>query len=180
MIVEIGEFICFIKKCVRKSTRISINVFANWGYVMGSVRGGCNWIPRCKSFRADDPTENEKLVGRAGEYVPFEQPDFLRTLRALGDFHDWVEGKLFPIIGKYIEEHREEITQGMTEDEMNDMGAAIEAAFKHLQTTGWLTAQDQKFVEVDEQKMFAEGRANPLWYKETLAFFEAEEAVKNK
>lgn len=123
---------------------------------MGKVRENCRVIPT----RLAPPSP--------GIYVEeFDHPNLLLALRSLASYVDWVDNKLLIIASKWIEEHREEVIDGMTEQEKNDIGAAIEKAFSVIEASGWYKAQVERGKSFNVEEALAQGRANPLWIKQS-------------
>ena len=113
-------------------------------------------------------------MGHAGAtYSDYDHPDLLRILRALDDYETWVSTRLFPIACKWIDEHREQVIEGMTEDEMNDVGAAIESAYRVLADSDWMVERQKLSAQFD----FERASVNPLWHRTTEAFVKGEQAV---
>jgi hypothetical protein len=124
-------------------------------------------------------SHEEQLAGRGNAYTHYEQPDFLRTLRALSDYHEWVEGRLMPIVGMWMEEHKSEIKATLTSAEQDDIGASVEAAYKVVALSPWWqriskNAKEPGFAEELRQRM----TPNPVWQEATKAFFDAEQSIK--
>ena len=118
-----------------------------------STRQACHWI-NCMTLRTTHAGSNFDVS---------EHPSLLTALRELSSYHDWVEHRLLPIACKWIEENRERVIEGMSDDEMDDMGAAIEKAYRLLEDDGYISRGTTAAVEVDHPME----RRNPLWQAET-------------
>lgn len=118
-----------------------------------TIKQNCHLI-RCRTNRTPHAGVNFDIS---------EHPSLLSALRELSDYHDWVEYRLLPIVGKWIEENRKRIIEGMSEDEMDDIGAAVERAYKLLEDDGYIE-EITKASESEEPPM---ERRNPLWQAET-------------
>lgn len=117
------------------------------------IRQGCHWI-RCKIARTP----------HAGvEFKISDHPSLLAALRELSDYYEWVEERLIPIASKWIDENRERVIEGMSPEEMNDMGAAVEKAYGLLVEDGYI--EERTAAEESEEHPIE--RQNPLWQSET-------------
>lgn len=122
---------------------------------MPKVRQNCKWIKHSP--------EANYISGKV--YPDHDHPDLLRALRALSKYDDWVNEKLIPIACKWIDENRERVIDGMSSEEMNDMGAAIEKAYQLITEDGFIASSEnaESVVGLNENNI------NPLWQKETEA-----------
>jgi hypothetical protein len=124
---------------------------------MGGVRENCRVIPR------------GALASRGtGIHVePFDHPNLLLALKSLAQYVDWVDNVVLPVASRWIEEHRDEVTKGMTADEMNDIGAAMDKAFEIVSASDWYKAQARIGENFDVEAAMRENRVNPIWNKKT-------------
>ena len=130
-----------------------------------TTRQNCKWIPFVQA-------ESDET---GGKYTNYDHPDLLRALRGLDDFEKWVSLRLIPIVGKWIDENREEVIKDLTDEEMNDMGAAVEAAYKIIEKSTWMKERLKAAEKIDAETI----SLNPLWRKQTNNFITAEKDVKN-
>jgi hypothetical protein len=133
-----------------------------------TVRQNCRWIP--------SRVGHEFLPGPSDEHDDYAHPDFLRLLRGLAAYEQWVSERLIPIVSKWIDEHREEVTRSMSDEEMNDMGAAVEAAYALIAASEWM--QERQKAAADFNPDVAE--INPLWRRKTEEYINAERSVSQK
>ncbi len=117
------------------------------------VRQNCQWIG-CKLVR----TRHKGI-----EFKISDHPSLLAALRELSDYHEWVEERLIPIASKWIDENRVRVIEGMSQEEMNDMGAAIEKAHSLLVKEGYIDERTEA-AETEEHPI---EQQNPLWQSET-------------
>lgn len=129
------------------------------------VRQNCKWIDVAPPSGED---ESPKLAGDCWD--PLNHPALLQALRGLTVYDDWVSQRLIPIASKWIEEHREEVIRQLTEEEMDDMGAGIEAAYNVLKESGWIRERQAAAATFSAER----ARVNPLWFAQTTALAEAE------
>lgn len=108
------------------------------------------------------------------EYSNLKHPDLLTLMRSLDRFESWVNDRLLIIASKWIDEHREEVTAGMSEADMNDMGVAIEAAYQLIEKSGWL-AERKKDAET---AVVSDTTHNVTWVEQTAAMVKAEKEQK--
>jgi hypothetical protein len=127
---------------------------------MGKIRQNCKWIPLL-------PEESDE-AGK--KYQGHDHPDLLRALRALSNYDIWVSDRLIPIVSKWIDENRDRVTDGMTEDEMNDMGAAIEKAYQIIKADGYIASR----LEEGGKSKISTKNINPIWQETTKKYIEAE------
>jgi hypothetical protein len=120
---------------------------------MGGVRENCRWIP--------SPIAASSEFGIHVE--PFDNPDLLKALSSLAKYVDWVDSVVIPVASKWIEEHREEVISGMTEEETNDIGAAMARAFAVVKDSDWYKQQVARSLSYDFETAGVAGKANPLW-----------------
>ena len=128
------------------------------------VRQNCSWVKR----------EVPQQLIKSSLHDETNHPDLLRTVRALSDYDAWVSNRLIPIVSKWIEENREEVIKDMEPDQMNDMGEAVESAYKILKESGWVDEQDESNKAGFVEESFS---ANPFWKKKTDALIEAEDKI---
>lgn len=118
-----------------------------------SIRQNCKWIPTARAMK-----EASGL-----EYEASDHPDLLSALRAIGAYHSWVETRLLAIVSKWIDENRERVIEGMSAEEMNDFGAAVEKAYQLLVRDGFVAERE----EAMKATALNEADINPLWQAET-------------
>ncbi len=131
-----------------------------------TVRQNCKWIKLVRD-------ENEST---GSVFVESDQPDLLRALRAISDYEKWVGDRLMPIANKWIQENRERIIEGMSAEEMNDMGAAIEKAYQLIEEEGYIAERTSARESFDLDT----AQINPLWKEKTKQFIECENKVKGE
>ena len=125
-------------------------------------------------------TAEQIIAGKGSAYTPYEHPDLLRSLRALSDYHHWVESRLMPIAGKWMEEHKSEYQSTLSAEQQDDIGASIEAAYQVVARSAWwervlANSTTPGFVDGLLKQMVP----NPIWQRESQKFFAAEEDVKS-
>jgi len=108
------------------------------------------------------------------EYSNLKHPDLLTLMRSLDRFESWVNDRLLIIASKWIDEHREEVTAGMSEADMNDMGVAIEAAYQLIEKSGWLAERETDA----ETAVVSDTTHNVTWVEQTAATVKAENERK--
>lgn len=145
-----------------------------------TIRRSCTWIAPClddgKKF-----TTAEQTTGRGKAYQTHDNPDFLRAMRALSDYHEWVEGRLMPIAAKWMAEHRSELLKMLNEKEMDDVGAAVEAGYKLVAGTEWWQKIQSQAKDKDFMKqLLKEFVPNPIWQEATAQFKSAEDKIRAK
>ena len=129
-----------------------------------TTRQNCRWIPGGSL---------ESFVGPGDEHNEYYHPDLLRLLRGLEAYERWVSDRLIPIVSKWIDEHREEVTRSMSDEEMNDMGAAVEAAYKLIEASEWMQERQKAAAEFNPDV----AEINPLWRRKTEEYIRAELSV---
>ena len=105
---------------------------------MSNVKQNCKWMP-CKRLRSTHAGINFDIS---------DHPSLLAALRELSDYEDWIEHRLIPIVSKWIDENRERVIEGMSEEEMNDMGASIEKAYSLLVDDGYI---DERIAAMESE-----------------------------
>lgn len=127
------------------------------------VRQNCKVIPVRRML---------KMAQKEGhlEYSNLKHPDLLALMRSLDRFESWVNDRLLIIASKWIDEHREEVTAGMSEADMNDMGVAIEAAYRMIEKSGWIAEREEDAETVEA----SEKTHNVTWVEQTAALVKAE------
>jgi len=133
------------------------------------VRQNCHWIPKARVSQTKEEVEG------CMEYSITQHPDLLRTLRGLTDYHRWVSERLIPIVCKWIDEHREDVTAKLTDAEMDDMGAGVEAAYNLIEQSEWMKERLAEAETFEAER----DRINLSWQAKTTAFVRAEETVKS-
>ncbi|HCB0788255.1 TPA: hypothetical protein MYM71_005047 [Klebsiella variicola subsp. variicola] len=144
-----------------------------------TIKRDCVFIAECLDDGASY-TEKELLSGCSHVYTHFEHPDFLRMLRALSDYHHWVESRLMPIAAMWMEEHKDEFKHNLSQKERDDVGATIEAAYKVVAETEWWKKIKQNGSDIYKNDLFKSFTPNPIWQNITKEFFDKEQAVKSK
>ena len=95
--------------------------------------------------------------------------------RAIDDYEKWVSSRLLPIVCKWIDENRDAVTKDMSREEMDDMGAAVEAAYKIISKSEWMKDRMLEAERlVPEQLEF-----NPIWRRITAEYITVENSIKN-
>lgn len=123
-------------------------------------------------------TQDQQLTGKGGAYTVYEHPDLLRALRALSDYHNWVESRLMPVACAWMEEHKDEFKSSLDEEEQDDIGASIEAAYKVVARTEWWKKIEKHNNQSDIKKILENMKPNPLWQRQSAEYFAAEERVR--
>ena len=119
-----------------------------------TVRQNCKRIP---SVRA------KSEIGM-DEFTLSDHPDLIATLKSFTQYNEWVEDRLMPIVGKWIEENRDRIIEGMSDEEMNDTGAAVEKAYSILVEDGYV--EERKHAALDVE--IPPENINPIWRSENI------------
>lgn len=119
-----------------------------------TVRQNCKRIPKVRA---------KSEIG-SDEFTLSDHPDLVATLKNISKYNEWVEDRLMPIVGKWIEENRDRIIEGMSEEEMNDTGAAVEKAYSLLVEDGYVEEREQAALEVE----ILPENVNPIWRKENI------------
>lgn len=127
------------------------------------VRQACHWIPK-------PPARADFVGGEVIAHDLLKHPDLMAALRGIDRYDTWVNERLLPIVGKWIDEHRDEIVPHLSEGEMDDMGAAVEAAYKLLVDQGWIDERRQEAESVQAD----ESRHNQSWVARTRRMLDAE------
>jgi len=110
------------------------------------------------------------------DYDIFDHPDLLRAIRGLADYDNWVSQRLIPIALKWIDEHRDEVFQGLSEEDQDDMGAVIESAYRIIQRSPWMQERREASTTFNED----EATINPKWLRRTLATIHAEHDLRER
>ena len=122
-----------------------------------TIRQNCKWI-QC----------NRKPASYGGiTFEVWDHPALLSALRELGDYQLWVEERLIPIVSKWIDENRERVIDGMSQEQMNDMGAAVEKAYELLVKDGYIATIATAVEEGEHEDHHPIAQRNPLWQSET-------------
>ena len=113
----------------------------------GTIRQACRVLP---------PLAREAVI--ASDAIADEHPSLVSALRGLEAYNRWVSEKVLVIASKWIDENREQVTKDMTAEEMDDMGSAIDAAYRLLEASDWFEERQNARKNVP-----ADFESNPLW-----------------
>jgi hypothetical protein len=119
-------------------------------------------------------SRNEKLTGMGSLYQPYDHPDLLASLRAIARYHEWVEGRLMPIVAKWMDEHSDEFKNALSPDEQNDLGASVEAAYQVVAKSAFWQNVEASGKSFDFKKAADDQAINPIWRAQTDQMFTSE------
>ncbi len=131
-------------------------------------------VPCMDDGRKRSLSRNEKLTGMGRLYQPYDHPDLLTALRATARYHEWVENRLMPIVCKWMDENRDKIKPSLSEEEQNDIGASVEAAYQMIADTDFwkdILSAGEKF---DFEAAADDKNINPIWRALTEKMYSAE------
>ena len=97
-------------------------------------------------------------------------------MRGLDDYDKWVSLRLIPIVCKWIDENREAVIKELSGEQMDDIGAAVEAAYKIIEKSKWMEERLKEADKLDRDAI----SCNPIWRRQTNSFMGAEKLVKEK
>ena len=129
-----------------------------------TVRQNCKWI-KTVGLPSDET---------GGKFSNFDHPDLLRALRGIDDYEKWVSTRLLPIVCKWIDENRDAVTKDLSNEEMNDMGTAVEAAYNIIEKSEWMKERIKESEKIDIDSI----SFNPIWRRQTAAYIVAENIAK--
>ncbi|MDU2730505.1 MULTISPECIES: hypothetical protein [Pantoea] len=123
---------------------------------MGTVKQNCHYVPR-------QPT----VFRLKGVHPDWEMhPNYVNAVESLDAYNLWVCEVVLPIAFQWIQEHKDEVYANIPDDERDDVGVVVAAAFELIKN---LDSFKNGSVEADNYEKeinngtFNPDKTNPVW-----------------
>jgi hypothetical protein len=126
------------------------------GEVVGQVKQNTHFIP----------TQGEQYRLSGAHPDSEMHPDWIGAIESLDAYNHWVCEVVLPIAFQWIEEHKNDVYKGISEQERDDVGIVIAEAFEIVKSLNAYKAgieESKKFQDSVKQGAFNASAVNPVW-----------------